>query len=129
MSIEQDVADLIAARFTGGAHVNQFAQPPAQPTWPAARVFVASVAPDVGLCGDGGEETADVRIQIDFAVEEGAGYAALKTLQAQVMADMTTFDPPAVWDNAQYEEPDTVTKVHRCILDYLIYPSSLPESP
>lgn len=128
MSIEGDVVTAIAARFTGGAWLNEFPQPPARPTWPAARVSVPSVSPDVALCGDGGEETADVRIQIDVVVDESAGYSALKTLQAQVMSDMTSFDPPAVWDNAQFTF-DAETKTHRCILDYLIYPSSLPESP
>lgn len=89
---------------------------------------MASVTPDVGICGDGGEETADFRVQIDLVVAESAGYSALDTLKTDVMSDMRSFDPPAVWDGTQFTF-DEETKTHRCILDYLIYPSSLPESP
>lgn len=128
MSLESDVISAIQARVSGRAYANTFPQPPDRPTWPAARVTVASVTPDVSICGDGGEETADSRIQIDLVVAESAGYEALKTLQANVMSDLVNFDPPAVWDAAQFVF-DAETKTHRCILDYLTYPSSLPESP
>ena len=128
MSIEDDVISRIQARVNGHAYANEFPQPPARPTWPAARVSVASIAPDVAICGDGGEETADSRVQIDLVVAESAGYTALKTLKTNVMSDMVGFDPPAVWDGAQFLF-DQETKTHRCILDYLLYPSSLPESP
>lgn len=128
MSVEGDVITAIQARFSGHAYLNEFPQPPRAPTWPAARVTVASVAPDVAICGDGGEDTADTRIQIDIVVTEAAGYSALKTLQALVMSDMRSFDPPAVWDGAQFF-PDAETKTHRCVLDYVIYASSPEESP
>lgn len=126
--IEQDVVDAIKSRVSNRAYVNVFAQAEAEPVYPAARVFLVSGTPDVDLCGDGGEETADFRIQIDIAVNEGAGYSALKTIQTLVMADMAAFDPPAVCDSFR-SEFDEETRTHRCSLDYLIYPSSPPESP
>lgn len=128
MSIEQDVADAIAARVSNRSYVNVFSQAEAEPVFPAARVFLVTGTPDVDLCGDGGEETADFRIQIDIAVNEGDGYSALKSIQTLVMVDMASFTPPAVCDSfrAEYDEE---TRTHRCSLDYLIYPSSPPESP
>lgn len=126
MSVEQDVIDQIKARVDNRAYLNAFSQPEESPTWPAARVTVASVTPDVDLCGDGGEETADTRVQIDLVVTEAAGYTALNTLKDQVMSDMVGFDPPAVWD-AKRISFDEETRTHRCSLDYLIYPSSEPD--
>lgn len=128
MSVESDVVTAIQARVDGRAYPNEFPQPPARPTWPAARVTVASITPDVAICGDGGEDTADTRVQIDIVVTEAAGYSALKTLQALVMTDMRSFDPPAVWDGGLFTF-DSETKTHRCVLDYVIYASSPEESP
>lgn len=128
MSIESDVVAAIQARVDGRAYVGEFSQPNVRPTWPAARVTVASIAPDVAICGDGGEETADFRVQIDLVVTEGAGYSALNALKALVLSDMRSFDPPAIWDGGFYDF-DSETKTHRYILDYLIYPSSPEESP
>lgn len=128
MSVEQDVIDAIKARVDNRAYINAFAQPTERPTWPAARVTVASVTPDVDICGDGGEETAESRIQIDIVVSEAAGYTVLTALKDQVMSDMVGFDPPAVWD-AKRISFDEETRTHRCSLDYLIYPSSSEDSP
>lgn len=128
MSIESEVVDAIKARVSNRAYPNLFAQPTASPTWPAARVSVISAAPDVDLCGDGGEDTADLRVQIDIVVAESAGYSALKTLQANVMSDMAAFDPPAIWDGERFVF-DEETRTHRCSLDYLIYQSSPEDSP
>lgn len=83
--------------------------------------------PDVDICGDGGEETADARIQIDLVVSEAAGFAELEKLWGHVMSDMEGLDdPPAVWDGRQTMF-DEETRTHRCILEYLIYPSSEPD--
>lgn len=123
MSVESDVIDAIKGRFSNRAYHNAFPQPPAAPVWPSARVTVVSVTPDADVCGDGGEETADVRVQIDIVVDASAGYSALKVLQADVMQDMSALDPPAIWDAVRFDF-DAETTTHRCSLDYLIYPSS-----
>lgn len=128
MSVETDVVDAIKSRVSNRAYVNLFAEPAQEPTWPAARVSVISPIPDVDICGDGGEETADFRVQIDLVVEEASGYSSLKSLQTLVMADMAAFTPPAIWDSARFEF-DEETRTHRCSLDYLIYQSSPEESP
>lgn len=128
MSLESSVVDTIKSRVSDRAYVNLFAEPAQEPTWPAARVSVISAVPDVDICGDGGEETADTRVIIDIVVEEAAGYSALKSLQTLVMADMAAFTPPAIWDGARFEF-DEETRTHRCSLDYLIYQSSPEESP
>lgn len=128
MSVETDIVAAISSRVSGRAYVNVFAQPPERPAWPAARVTVVSAVPDVDLCGDGGEDTADIRAQIDLVVAEAAGYAALKALQLLVMSDMAALNPPAISDGWRIEF-DEETRTHRCSLDYIVYPSSPEESP
>lgn len=123
MSIEEDVRDAIKPHVSNRAYMNAFAQSPTVPVWPAARVTVVTLVPDVDLCGDGGEVTAEHRIQIDLVVAESAGYSTLKTLQAAVMATMQTFDPPAILDAVRGEYDDE-TRTHRSSIDYLIHPSS-----
>lgn len=123
MSIETDIDTAIGSLVGSRIYANVFSQPQQRPVWPAIRRSIASVVPDVDLCGDGGDETADLRIQLDIVVAEASGYEALRTLRGQVMTAMSTFTPPAVWDSER-NEFDEETRTHRCSLDYMIYPSS-----
>lgn len=128
MSVEADVVEAIKSRVNDRAYRNRFQQDPERPIWPAARVTVVAAVPDVDICGDGGVATADLHLQIDLAVIEAAGTAALDALKGQVMSDMAAFTPPAIWDGER-EEFDEETRTHRCSLDYIVYPSSPEESP
>lgn len=129
MTIEADLDTALGALVDSRIYGGTFPQPPgrAAPTWPGIRRTLIGI-PNPDLCGDGGDETADFRLQLDLVVSEASGYESLRTLRGQVMTAMSTFSPPAIWDGEQYFF-DEETRTHRCVLDYLIYPSSLPESP
>jgi hypothetical protein len=72
------------------------------------------------VCGDSGEATADVRVQLDLVAST---YTALRTLRTAVLAAMVPFATPAIWDG-DGEEYDEETKTFRARIDYVIYPSS-----
>lgn len=125
MTIEADVQTALQGFVDGRCYQDTFPQVPAIPVMPAIRFTVISVVPPVDICGDGGDETADVRVQIDIVA---VSVAVRRTVRAQVMAAMAVFTPPAIWDGEQrLYEPDT--KAYRSSLDYLIYPSSDEDSP
>jgi hypothetical protein len=102
MSIEENVRDAIKPHVSNRAYISVFQQPTAAPVWPAARVSVVSVVPDVDLCGDS-IVTAEYRIQVDLVVPESSGYSALMTLQSAVLTTMQSFDPPATIDALRIE--------------------------
>lgn len=122
MTIEADIDTVLKPLVSNRVYGGIFPQPPERPVWPAIRRTLLGI-PDVDLCGDGGDETADARLQLDLVVTEAAGYTALRTLRALVMTAMRTLTPPAIWDGEQYDF-DEETRTHRCVLDYLIYPST-----
>lgn len=97
----------------------------ALPVWPAIRYSFISVIPATTVCGDGGDETADTRVQID-AVDKT--FMAMRALRMEIMLAMLTFYPPAIFEN-DFEEYDADTKTYRVSLDYIIYKSSTPGSP
>jgi len=123
MSIEEDVRDAVKPHVANRAYISVFPQPSGAPVWPAARISVVSLVPNVDLCGDGGVETAEYRIQIDLVVTEASGYSALTALRNGVLESMKSFVPPAILD-AVRPDYDEETRTHRSSIDYLIYPSS-----
>lgn len=100
-----------------------FPQPPALPVWPAIRYSFVSVTVSPDICGDGGEETADYRLQIDVVSAEASGASAFSSLCASVRAAMATLLPTYVWDS-EFEDFDAETKTYRLSADYLVYLSS-----
>jgi hypothetical protein len=92
----------------------------AVPVWPAIRYSFISVTPSITICGDGGDETADTRIQIDIVATT---FSAVRTLRSQVMTAMLTFSPPAVFENS-FSSYDEQTKTFREQIDFVIYASS-----
>jgi len=120
VSLESDLKTALGALVDGRFFPNKFPQSPATPVWPAIRYTIVSVVPSVDLCGDGGDETADKRVQFDIV---GLGYSAVKAIRDQVLPIMKTFDPPAIWDG-EFNDFDPDTKTDRCTLDYLFFPSS-----
>ncbi len=91
------------------------------PIWPAIRYQVVSVTPVAALCGDGGDESAEWRVQLDAVATT---YGGLRTLTALIVAVMAALDPPAIRETSG-EERDEETGTYRCRLDYLIHPSSV----
>ena len=92
----------------------------ALPVWPAIRYTFISVTPSVTICGDGGDATADTRIQLDIV---DTTFTAARALRLQVMTAMQTFVPPAVFENS-FSSYDEQTKTYREQLDYVTYASS-----
>ena len=133
MSLESDLFAALGtitsiAKTNGSKAVYpvMFPQPArSAPEWPAIRyVFVSSV-PVQDLCGDGDDDTSDTRIQID-AVDRT--YEGARQLRLDVMAVMRSF----VWGarlEFDSDEYDDATKTFRCVLDYIVNPSSGAGSP
>lgn len=126
MSIEADLFSRLKTLVANRVYPLTFIQPNgALPVWPAIRYSFISVIPATTVCGDGGDETADTRVQID-AVDKT--FMAMRALRMEIMLAMLTFYPPAIFEN-DFEEYDADTKTYRVSLDYIIYKSSTPGSP
>jgi hypothetical protein len=78
------------------------------------------VTPSVTICGDGGDATADTRIQIDIVATT---FSAVRALRLQVMTAMQAFIPIAVFENS-FSNWDAETKTYREQLDYVTYAST-----
>jgi len=122
--------DIAAALVTALAPVvanrvyrNVFPQAPSVPTWPAIRYTFASVSAVQDICGDGGEETADYRVQIDLVDLESKGPTSFANLSALVKAALAPLQPIYVWAS-EFEEFDLDTKTNRLSMDYLVFPST-----
>lgn len=102
---------------------NVFPQAPATPIWPAIRYTFISVTASQDICGDGGEETADYRVQIDLVDREDKGPTTFADLSALVKAALAPLQPIYVWDS-EFEEFDLDTKTNRLSMDYLVFPST-----
>ena len=107
-------------------YARTFLQPSGLPTWPAIRLSVVSATPYPDACGDGGDEGADFRLQIDVANAASAGETALQTLRAQVMAAIATLGVHYIWDG-EINDFDEQTRTNRCSLDYMVYLSDSEE--
>lgn len=103
---------------------NVFPQAPSTPpTWPAIRYTFISVTAVQDICGDGGEEVADYRVQIDLVDLESKGPTSFANLSALVKAALAPLQPIYVWDS-EFEEFDLDTKTNRLSMDYLVFPST-----
>lgn len=120
MTIEATVFQRLNGLVNGRCYPNVFPQGPNLPAFPGIVYSRISTTPGEDLCGDGDDEVADVRVQLDLVAKS---YGAVITLRNQVKTLMKNFDPPAIWDAERWFYDDE-TKTHRCVLDYLFYPSS-----
>lgn len=102
---------------------NFFPQAPSTPNWPSIRYTFISVTAVQDICGDGGEETADYRVQIDLVDLESKGPTSFANLSALVKAALAPLQPIYVW-NSEFEEFDLETKTNRLSMDYLVFPST-----
>ena len=121
MSLEQQIATALGPLVSSRVHASTFPQQPATPITPAILfTFISSeVNPDI--CGDGGDATANTRIQIDVY---STSFDSARALRLQVLGAMALITPPTLWGGGfSSYEPDL--KLHRCSLDFIHYPSSV----
>lgn len=122
MAIEQTLFTTLGPLVSNRVKPDTFTQTNGQPLpWPAIRYSFISHFAHVDQCGDGGDATADQRVQLDIVHNT---FKELRALRLEVMAAMATFYPPAVIDGSSHGY-DAETKTYRATLDYLIYPSSV----
>lgn len=95
------------------------------PQWPAIRYTCISSVPVVDICGDGNDDTADTRVQIDVVAET---YVEARLIRGEVMNIMATFNPPAILA-LDFDTYDEETSTFRCVLHYEVQPSSGSGSP
>lgn len=120
MSIESDLYQALRGLVSDRVYPLTFPQGLTLPVWPAIRYAFVSADAATDLCGDNGDVTADVRVQVDAVA---LTFKDMRALRLQVLSAMEDFDPPAIW-SGDFEEFDAETKTFRCSLDFVIYPSS-----
>ena len=126
MSIEADLFTTLKTLVANRVYPETFIQPNgALPVWPAIRYGLVSIVPATAICGDGGDETADTRVQLDVVDKT---FIATRLLRYQVMQAMLNFNPPAIVQNS-FSEYDADTKTFRASIDYVIYKSTAAGSP
>jgi hypothetical protein len=123
MTIEVDLFAELRSLTSGRVYPNVFPQPLSGTyVWPAIRYSLVSSVPIEDLCGDGDDQTAEVRVQIDVVATT---YSAMRALRLQVLGKMVSFPTPARLDLSM-DDYDDETKTHRAILQYMISGSSDP---
>jgi len=126
MSLEADIFSTLGSLVSNRVYPLSFIQPNgALPVWPAIRYEFISVIPYPTQCGDGGDATADTRVQIDYAATT---FMAMRAGRLQIMAAMEPFYPPVRFQDS-FERKDEVTKTYHVSLDYIVYRSSIAGSP
>ena len=127
MTTKAELAVALVAKLrplvSGRVYRRVFPQSPSVPVWPSIRYTFASTTPNQDICGDGGEETADYRVQIDVVMLESAGETAFSNLCTAVKAAMQDFRPVWVWDS-DFEDSEPETKTNRLTIDYMVYLST-----
>jgi hypothetical protein len=120
MTIESNLVAALKSLVGNRMSPISFPQPPAVPTWPAIRYTTISNVPLHDICGDGDDETSDLRVQLDVVATTKA---AANALRLQIMAAMRLFDPPALLEIST-EAKDEETKTYRWIMEYSFHGSS-----
>jgi len=122
MGIEQSLFMALGPLVSNRVYPDTFPQDYA---WPAIRYTFVSAVPDATVCGNGGDDTTNFRVQIDGVAKPDTARDALRL---SIMDAMRAFDPPAIclsWEKSY----DPETKGYRIRLDYLIQPSSAADQP
>jgi hypothetical protein len=120
MSVETDLFAALGPLVGNRVYPISFPQTGAVPVWPAIRYTIVSTVPAIAMCGDSGDDGADFRIQLDVV---DASYSAMRALRLDVLAEMATFVPPAIFENST-DQDDAETKTYRSQIDYVIYKST-----
>jgi Protein of unknown function (DUF3168) len=88
---------------------------------PAIRFTLISADPLHDICGDGGQATDDVRVQIDIVA---ISHAALDPIVAGAVAALKTTATPNRREPGSFETFDVETRLLRRTLDVTFYQSS-----
>lgn len=128
MTIDSQIFDALKVipelALSGGKfaiYPDAFPQPPANPVWPAVRYTIAGGTIYEDLCGDGDEETDDVRVQIDLVTQKPPDR---RLLWSAVRAAMKNLATPAVLQAPPVFTYDAETKTYRAMADWMIQGSS-----
>jgi hypothetical protein len=120
MSLEQVVFDALAPLVGNRVHANVFPQKPDVPITPA--IVFTFISPEIfpDVCGDGGDDVANTRIQVDVY---STTFDATRALRLQVLSAMAALLPPVLWAGG-FSSYEPELKLHRESMDFIHYPSS-----
>ncbi|MNL67501.1 hypothetical protein D3C87_1920940 [compost metagenome] len=92
------------------------------PITPAILFVLPSNVPTIDICGAGGDDESDKRVQVDCY---STTFDGARAIRLQVLAAMAALTPPMVWQGDNPVPPfDADLKLHRCSMDFIQYPSS-----
>lgn len=122
MTVETEIAAALRAvpALAAAVHQDVFPQPPAVPKWPAVRFTKVSGTPYLDMCGDGGEDTDDVRFQIDVVSSKSADERNDLARQVRAALSAAWFLPQGSTTN----EYDAETKTYRGTIDVISHRES-----
>ena len=120
MTIEADLFTALRSLVNDRCYPLAFPLTPPRPAWPAIRYSFVSTVPEIGICGDTGDEASSFRVQLDCV---DVTFKEARALRDSVMAAMATFDPPAVLENSA-SQFDAETKTCLESLEYVLHASS-----
>jgi hypothetical protein len=118
MTLKTDIFDALKGLVGNRCHPDRFVQGET-PRWPAIRYSVVGGTSWEDLCGDGGEEADDVRIQLDWVAESEA---AREALTPQIRAAMTALG--LYIQGRPQEMYDAETKTFRATADWIAFQST-----
>lgn len=120
MSLESDIFSALTGLAGGRVYPVILPQSASVPITPAIAYQFISSELDQDICGDGGDATANTRTQVDAY---STSHPTCRALRLQVIAAMGGLTKPTVWVGG-FDDYDPVTKLYRCSLDFITYPSS-----
>lgn len=124
MKYHDALGTLLGPLVAGGYHPVDFAQPKhGRPQWPAIRGVQVGGERFTDICGDGDDDNATPRVQLDIVSTKAAGYTAHDALRRLVLAAMKTFPVPATVE-LELEQTDDETETYRSIVDYSLHGSN-----
>ena len=85
MSLEQQIFAALSPLVSGRVHASTFPQLPAVPITPAILCTFVSADPGQDICGAGGQDVEDTRVQVDVY---STSFDSARALRLQVMAAM-----------------------------------------
>lgn len=120
MSLESEIYDALAPLVSNRVHANTFPQEPKIPVAPAIRFVFISADQIEDICGTDGGRTANTRTQIDVIAK---GFDQARALRQQVIDALEAIETPTRLTGG-FDDFDADLKLHRCVLDFISYPSS-----
>lgn len=119
MSLETDIFNALGPLVGNRVYPLVFPQSPSIPITPAIRYQFISSETNADICGDGGSALANTRTQVDVV---SATFLTARELRLQVISAMQALPTTTLWDGG-FEDYDPETKLYRCSMDFLTFPS------